>query len=87
MSDTLAVAHATATFRDGRRFSESGEATPRMWGARCGRTARLALTRAKARCLRDALNIALCGRGIRGEPAEGALRRPADLGRERASLD
>src|SRR4030095_17254601 len=28
VSDTLAVAHATATFRDGRRFMENGGATP-----------------------------------------------------------
>ena len=38
VSDTLAVAQATATFRDGRRFSESGEATPENVGAGCGRT-------------------------------------------------
>jgi hypothetical protein len=38
VSDTLAVAQATATFRDGRRFTESGEAPPKTWGARCGRT-------------------------------------------------
>ena len=61
VSDTLAVAHATATFRDGRRFSESGEATPENVGSQVRpHFARLALTRAKARCLRDALNIALC---------------------------
>jgi hypothetical protein len=61
VSDTLAVAQATATFRDGRRFSESGEATPENVGRQVRpHFARLALTRAKARCLRDALNIALC---------------------------
>ena len=89
VSDTLAVAHATATFRDGRRFSESGEATPENVGRQVRpHFARLALTRAKARCLRDALNIALCAvEEVGGEPADGALRRPADLGREHASLD
>jgi hypothetical protein len=85
VSDTLAVAHATATFRDGRRFSESGEATPENVGHQVRpHFARLALTRAKARCLRDALNIALCAvEELGGESADGALQRPPDLGRER----
>jgi hypothetical protein len=85
VSDTLAVAQATATFRDGRRFSESGEATPENVGRQVRpHFARLALTRAKARCLRDALNIALCAvEELGGESADGALRRPPDLGRER----
>jgi hypothetical protein len=92
VSDTLAVAHATATFRDGRRFSESGEATPENVGRRVRpHFARLALTRAKARCLRDALNIALCAVEELGEePADGVLRRPLGPGsgweRESASL-
>jgi hypothetical protein len=61
VSDTLAVAHATATFRDGRRFTEAGDATPENVGSQVRpHFARLALTRAKARCLRDALNIGLC---------------------------
>ena len=61
VSDTLAVAHATATFADGRRFTESGDATPENVGSQVRpHFARLALTRAKARCLRDALNIGLC---------------------------
>ena len=85
VSDTLAVAHATATFRDGRRFSESGEATPENVGRQVRpHFARLALTRAKARCLRDALNVALCTvEELGGESADGALRRPPALGRER----
>jgi hypothetical protein len=92
VSDTLAVAQATATFRDGRRFSESGEATPENVGRRVRpHFARLALTRAKARCLRDALNIALCAVEELGEePADGVLRRPLGPGsgweRESASL-
>jgi hypothetical protein len=61
VSETLAVAHATATFADGRRFTESGDATPENVGSQVRpHFARLALTRAKARCLRDALNIGLC---------------------------
>jgi hypothetical protein len=61
VSETLAVAHATATFTDGRRFTESGDATPENVGQQVRpHFARLALTRAKARCLRDALNIGLC---------------------------
>ena len=54
----LAVAKATASFSDGRRFSEAGEATPGNVGPQVKpHFARMALTRAKARCLRDALNV------------------------------
>jgi hypothetical protein len=50
VSETLAVAHATATFFDGRRFTESGDATPENVGPQVRpHFARLALTRAKAR--------------------------------------
>ena len=61
VTDALAVAQATATFQDGRRFVESGDATPENvhFGVR-PHFARLALTRAKARALRDALNIGIC---------------------------
>ncbi len=56
----LSLAHAVATFADGRRFEESGDASP----ANCTRMVathfrRVALTRAKARVLRDALGIDL----------------------------
>ena len=56
----LSLAHAVATFQDGRRFEESGDASP----ANCsGKVAlhfrRVALTRAKARVLRDALGVDL----------------------------
>ena len=82
VSDMLAVAQATATFRDGRRFTESGEATPENVGSQVRpHFARVALTRAKARCLRDALNIALCAvEELGGESSDGALRRPPGLG-------
>jgi hypothetical protein len=61
VTDALAVAQATATFQDGRRFVESGDATPENvhFGVR-PHFARLALTRAKARALRDALNVGIC---------------------------
>ena len=56
----LSLGHAVATFQDGRRFEESGDASP----ANCsGKVAlhfrRVALTRAKARVLRDALGVDL----------------------------
>jgi hypothetical protein len=52
VTDKLALAQATATFLDGRRFTESGDATPENvhFGVR-PHFARLALTRAKARAL------------------------------------
>jgi hypothetical protein len=56
----LSLTHAVATFQDGRRFEEAGDATP----ANTTRTValhfrRVALTRAKARALRDALGVDL----------------------------
>lgn len=57
----IALAEADATFADGRTFSEAADATPGNVGAQVRpHFARLALTRAKARVLRDALNIGLC---------------------------
>jgi len=57
----VALAEATATFADGRIFTEAGDATPENVKPEMqAHFARLALTRAKARCLRDALNIGMC---------------------------
>jgi hypothetical protein len=57
----LATAEATAVFEDGRRFTECGDASPNNVGDKVRpHFARMALTRAKARALRDALNIGMC---------------------------
>lgn len=54
----LALAEATATFSDGRVFSESSDSTPENVGIKIRpHFPRMALTRAKSRCLRDALGI------------------------------
>jgi hypothetical protein len=55
----LALAKARAEFHDGRLFEECGDATPGNVNARIKpHFARMSLTRAKCRALRDALNIA-----------------------------
>jgi hypothetical protein len=55
----LALAEATAMFHDGRTFTEAADATPTNVNSRIKpHFARMALTRAKARALRDALNLA-----------------------------
>jgi hypothetical protein len=57
----MALAEATATFADGRVFSEAADATPGNVGKQVApHFARMALTRSKARCLRDALGVDLC---------------------------
>jgi hypothetical protein len=55
----LALAKATAMFHDGRTFTEAADATPGNVNSRIKpHFPRMALTRAKARALRDGLNLA-----------------------------
>ena len=59
-SAEIVYASATATFADGRVFSEAADATPQNVAVHVRpHFPRMALTRAKARCLRDALNLGL----------------------------
>src|SRR5438128_709476 len=63
----LSLAHAVATFQDGRRFEESGDASPANTNRKVAvHFRRVALTRAKARVLRDALGVDL----VAGEELE-----------------
>ncbi len=56
----LSLAKAVATFADGRTFTESGDASPANTNGKVAvHFRRVALTRAKARVLRDALGIDL----------------------------
>jgi hypothetical protein len=56
----LALAEAEATFADGQTFSECADATPQNVPAHIRpHFPRMALTRSKARALRDALNIGI----------------------------
>jgi hypothetical protein len=58
VTETLALAFAWVSFKDGRKFWESGDATPNNVHSQVkAHFPRVALTRAKARALRDALNI------------------------------
>ncbi len=70
VTDGLALAEATATFADGRVFTEAGDATPTNVSAQVRpHFPRMALVRAKARCLRDALG-AMCAVEELGDVAE-----------------
>src|SRR5206468_12296789 len=61
VTDTLALAEATAEFTDGKTFMECADSTPQNVGPTVrAHFPRIALTRAKARALRDALNISVC---------------------------
>jgi hypothetical protein len=56
----LALAEATATFADGRTFTEAADATPKNVNRQVApHFPRCAITRAKSRALRDALNISM----------------------------
>jgi len=67
-SETLVLASATATFQDGRTFTEWADATPENVGFQVRpHWIRMAITRAKSRCLRDALNIGICAAEEMGE--------------------
>ena len=56
----LSLAHAVATFADGKRFEEAGDASPSNVTRKVAvHFRRVALTRAKARALRDALGVDL----------------------------
>ena len=60
VNDTLALAEATAEFADGRIFQECADATPKNVNRQVAlHFPRCAITRAKARALRDALNISM----------------------------
>jgi hypothetical protein len=53
-----AVAQATVTMKDGSAFTEFGDASPKNVGAKIiNSLPRMALTRAKGRALRDAVNV------------------------------
>ena len=61
VNNDLALAEATAEFADGKIFSECADSSPSNVNPKVKQHfPRMALTRAKARCLRDALNIAVC---------------------------
>ena len=60
VTDSLALAYAWAIFKGGRSFWDGGDATPNNVRSQVkAHFPRMALTRAKARVLRDALNIGM----------------------------
>jgi hypothetical protein len=60
VNDDLALAEATAEFADGKIFMECADSTPSNVNPKVKQHfPRMALTRAKARALRDALNISM----------------------------
>lgn len=82
----LSLAHAVATFSDGRRYEDSGDASPANVNKGIAKHfRRVALTRAKARCLRDALGIQECS-VEELEEAEGKRETP-DMTRQPSEQD
>jgi hypothetical protein len=68
----LSLAHAVAIFEDGRRFEGSGDASPSNVTRKVApHFRRVALTRAKSRALRDALNIDMVAVEELGEVVDG----------------
>ena len=60
-SEAMCICQATATFADGRRFTDIGDATERNVAKHLDiHYIRMAATRASARALRRALNISAC---------------------------
>jgi hypothetical protein len=61
VTETMALAKAEAVFADGRVFQEASDSAPNNVGKQVRpHWPRMALVRAKARCLRDALNVSAC---------------------------
>ena len=76
----LSLAHAVCTFAGGRRYEESGDASPSNVSKGISlHFRRVALTRAKARCLRDALGISECS--VEEMEDDGGKRETPDMTR------
>jgi len=85
VSSELATATATVMLADGRTFTECGDATPNNVASHVApHFARVALTRAKSRALRDALNIHMVSTAEIGDisDAEGGDYGHAETGEE-----
>jgi len=81
VSESLAIAEASAVFRDDTSWTESADATPANCNKRvAAHFPRMALTRAKARALRDALGIGSAAAEELGEEAAGAVTRRGETG-------
>lgn len=82
----LSLAHAVATFSDGRRYEDSGDASPTNVNKGIAKHfRRVALTRAKARALRDALGIQECS--VEELEEEGNKRDLPDMTRPPSEQD